>query len=279
MSLIRSVPWDHREALYHTAQLEIVTVGEAKTPHALVLLLHPSDRLHDIEGELPPGVFLTRAVRNLRIKLSLDRDLRALRDASLEYSDIERQLFGVQAAELDMQQMHPTLFQQARDQRKNQLAQQVQQLAACASDDLIRELQARGYRGAGLSRVELEPRLRTVLLEEIERVDSCGEMSAMGRAMVTKIFHQFDKDRDGGLSFHEMNAMLDCLGLPIMYDHEDYRAMLDETGFSTTRAGALDEKGLLAYYQKYGQLARDVSTLGFGSLSSCLSGRLEVNCS
>jgi hypothetical protein len=273
------MPWDHRDALYHTVQLEIVTVGEAKTPHALVLLLHPSDRLHDIEGELPPGVFLTRAVRNLRVKLSLDRDLRELRDKSLECINIERKLFGIQASEMDTQQMHPMLFRQVQDRRKEQLAQQVQQLTACTTEDLVRELESRGYRGAGLSRVELESRMRTVLLEEVERVDICGEMSGAGRAMVTRIFQQFDKDRDGGLSFHEMNTMLNCLGLPVMYDHEDYRAMLEETGFSTTRAGLLDERGLLAYYQKYGQLARDASTLGFGSLSGFVSGRLEINCS
>lgn len=97
--------------------------------------------------------------------------------------------------------------------------------------------------------------------------------------MVKQIFKQFDEDRDGGLSFHELNALLDCFGLPVIYDPEDYRAMLQETGFSTTDQGFLDENGLVAYYEAHGQLAKDATVLGIGSLSKVLSGRLEVNCS
>lgn len=164
--LHRSIPWGDREDLYHSVQFEIATVGESNTPHAIIMLIHPTDHLHHVENQLPPGIFITRALRSIRVKLLLNHSMQQLHKESLEFVDFERKLFGPQEAELDAKDFHPTMFQEKRDQHKNMILQQIQQLPAASVNTISHELNKRGYRSTG-TRVELESRLRAVLLDEV----------------------------------------------------------------------------------------------------------------
>ena len=95
--------------------------------------------------------------------------------------------------------------------------------------------------------------------------------------MARKIFKYFDRDRDGALSFWEMNNWMHSLDAPTFPNDKDYKDMVRETELSTDKNENVSQAGVVAYYEKYGRLEHDIRALGVGSLQRSLRGRVDVS--
>lgn len=66
----------------------------------LVALFHTDDKFRNIEQELPPGLSLSRSLRNLTIEIKINEDLAGLYEASLPFEHFEDKVFGPQEVNL-----------------------------------------------------------------------------------------------------------------------------------------------------------------------------------
>ena len=119
-----------------------------------------------LEDQLPTGVYVTRAVRNVRAKVALTKSIDELYEESLQYAEFARRLYGPQEDELSEQEISPLLFAEAVDNKKRTIAEMINSISKYSHNQLASHLTSRGYCSSG-TRPELEGRLRRVLETEV----------------------------------------------------------------------------------------------------------------
>jgi hypothetical protein len=128
-----------------------------------------------------------------------------------------------------------------------------------------------------LTKPFVEHHVNTVRWDEIkhEGITSYGRgLTDLGKRCVKAIFTLFDRDKDGALSYSEINSMNERVCVPLFQAPSDYTESISVDKFDCKRAGAgvgLSLKGLeQAYAIGEGDLGRDMSMLNLGSLSHFL---------
>ena len=85
----------------------------------------------------------------------------------------------------------------------------------------------------------------------------------------------FDRDNDGALNFSEMSSLQRGLnGIALEYPGK-YEEATIESGFAN-RDGWLVADGLTAYYERFGQLSKDIKDLGIGSLDDYVCANISL---
>jgi hypothetical protein len=244
----------------------------------LVVLLHEEDVFRKLEHNLPPGVLMTRSIREATIDVNLRNNLAELYQLCFPYEHFRDRLFGPQEDELGEDGMNPLRY--AKMCRKRQAAAQelIDKAPDMPFEDLRYHCRVRGLNDSG-SKGDLVLRVQDAFKRQLD-ILGFGELSAFGEDICKKIYNMYrgtNSTEDGGLSLWELNTMLYESGCEkAIYDLNEYRGMLGEHHFRCDRQGRLLPEGLTAYFEKFGRLGDAMQALAVGSLDEYLAGALDV---
>ena len=172
--------------------------------------------------------------------------------------------------------MNPLRFAKMCRQRKNAALEAHDKAENMTMDKLKDQLRIRGLDITG-SKLDLVERVKAALKRQADTI-GFGELSAFGADIVKRIYSNFCKT-DGNkksMSLWEMNRFLDSMSVNTLYNTEEFSHMLKQHSL-LTNDGNLCEEGLIAYYERYGHLAQDMETLGYGSLNDLISGDIDIS--
>jgi hypothetical protein len=251
----------------------------------LVVLLHEDDVFRKLEDTLPPGILLTRTVREMQLEINLKNTLSELYQYAFPFDHYRDRLFGPQEDELGEEGMNPLRY--AKLCRKRQMAAEevISHAAEMNVDDLRYHCRVHGLSDSG-TKTDLVQRVQMALRRQLDRL-GFGELSAFGEDMCKKVFSRF-KDLDAvdcgggaggsGLSLWELNAMLYEAGSEqSIYNLQEYKSMLQEYEFRSDKQGRILCEGLTAYFERFGRLGDCLQALAVGSLDEHLSGRMHLS--
>ena len=106
-------------------------------------------------------------------------------------------------------------------------------------------------------------------------------LTNLAKRCVNAIFKKFDADKDGGLSYGEINVLNKAVRVPLFPTPKEYTDAIAEDKFDACKAGVgigLTAKGLKeAYALGEGDLARDMANLHIGSLSHFFKAKIYAN--
>ena len=135
-------------------------------------------------------------------------------------------------------------------------------------------LKSRGY-GVGGTIAEIKDRVEQLFTLQAE-VCGYGELSNFGEGCADALFKRFDRDNDGALNFFEMNALQRAFGGIALEYPGKYEAAMRDSGFATNEKGWANREGVVAYYERFGRLADDVSDLGLGSIDDYVCCAIDL---
>ena len=187
--------------------------------------------------------------------------------------------------------MNPIKFAKMNKQRKSACEDVIKNINHIPVEELKKQLNTYGMSDKGTQYV-LKNRVVELFKHQLNII-GFGEISRFGDKMIRDIFRRFDADEDGALSLWELNAWLFHLGANTLGNKKDYLSLIEDLGLQTKKAklrkgeseSSVHEKdeyvttnGIVAYYERYGRLERDIKSLGIGSLNTILSGTMRLNC-
>ena len=182
--------------------------------------------------------------------------------------------------------MNPIKFAKMIKQRKNACEDVIKNINHIPAEELKQQLNTYGLSGKG-TQYDLKNRVLGLFNHQLHMM-GFGEVSRFGDRMIREVFRHFDDDADGALSLWELNAWLFHLGANTLGNKKDYMSLIEDLGLQTKKAkmskvgyeaGVHDRDefvttaGIIAYYERYGRLERDIKSLGIGqclSLTMCL---------
>lgn len=240
-----------------------------------VALLHERDAFQWLEDQLTDlqGVQITRALRSLDIELRLQQTPQELLAFSRKFDCYAERLYGPQEEELGEDGMNPLRFAKVCRQRKKAAEEAINNAPNLSVDQLRQHLTVHGLSDRGI-KADLVDRVQRLFRRQLELI-GVGEISAFGAEMVKLIFTRYDNDADGGLSPFEYNNLLFDVGSETIHDVQEFRRIMTNEELLLDKNYNLTCEGLIAYYEKYGRLAKDMEALGIGSMSDFLQGELE----
>ena len=140
-------------------------------------------------------------------------------------------------------------------------------------EEMKNHLLSRGYSVDGTIN-EIRERVFQLFAVQAE-ICGYGELSNFGEEVAGAIFKRVDRDNDGFLNFWEMNTLQRGLrGIALEYPGKYEQAMF-QSGFANEN-GWLSRHGLVAYYERYGQLTKDMEDLGIGSVDDYVCAHVDV---
>jgi len=240
-----------------------------------VALYHEYNFLRDFEDHLPSGILATRAIRKLDITVELDKSFDELFEESLKFVGFERKLWGPQEEEIGEECMNPLKFAKMNKKRRDACDDVLQHINSIATEELQKQLNAHGLSTSG-TRAELIENVTKLFRRQIDLI-GFGELSKFGDSMVRELFSSFDLDKDGALSFWELNTWLFFSGTRTINNMKDYKSLIKSLGLQVNKNDYVTIDGIIAYYEQFGRLERDLHNLGLGSLNSLLKGDLSVS--
>lgn len=302
VNFFESVPLDYRSNFYTKVEAKSLKMqspgvdGDARIFNVVILLLlHEEDWFRNIEEKLPPGILLSRAFRKVDFSLRCLDSLDDLYKSSLSFESFDERLFGPQEDELGEEGMNPIRFAKLQRQRQQAIQESVARAFQMSDQELKMLLKDRGLSVSG-DHANLATRARTAFKRQAE-ISGFGELSAWGSDICRRIYRMFtpplekeeEKTKDAvskkkdkkdeprphesrGMTLWEINEMLLETGSETIYDKKDYKVVMEEQEFYVDKESRLLEEGIIAYYELYGHLAKDIRTLGIGSLSEKIKG-------
>lgn len=299
-NFFNSIPSDHRKEFYTHVEAFILKVpkpgegprspsresregGKSRKAKAapvvekkvlLVALYTENNFLRDFEDQLPAGILASRAVRKLDISIELDKSFDELFEESLKFVGFDRRLYGPQEDEIGEECMNPLKFAKMNKKRRDAFEDVLNHINTIDSEELKKHLNAHGLASSG-TRGEIIEKVKKLFKRQIDMI-GFGEISKFGDSMVRELFATFDLDKDGALSFWELNTWLFFSGSRTINNMKDYKSLINSLGLQVDRNDHVTIDGILAYYDEFGRLDKDIRALGFGSLNSILKGNLSI---
>ncbi len=172
--------------------------------------------------------------------------------------------------------MNPLRFAKMCKQRKNAALEAYEKAEKMNMDKLKDQLRIRGLDITG-TKADLVERIKAALKRQADTI-GFGELSAFGADIVKRIYSSFCKvgDNTKTMSLWEMNRFLDSMSVGTLYNADEFNHMLKQHSL-LANDGCLTEEGLIAYYERYGHLAQDMESLGYGSLDDLVNGEISIS--
>jgi len=240
----------------------------------LIALINHHDAFRKWEESLPPGLLLSRGLRQLNIKIDLRQSLDDLYEMSAPFEYYTDRLYGPQEDELGEEGMNPIRFAKLCRERVKAIADVIEGAETMNIEDIKMHLQMRGLDASG-TLYDVKTRLQRALQRQSD-ILGFGELSNFGEEMCKRIFDVYDMDRDEALSMWELNNWLSDLGSETIVDQKDYAALLREMELATDENGFVTLHGMSNYYERYGRLVEDMKSTGIGALHEFLQGQYEI---
>lgn len=289
-----SIPYEERVHVYEDVRGDIFTLSESSlmthkglwkdmqaNGHttcrvALIALLHKKDLFRITEDSLPPGILLTRAIREFKIELNLAHSFQELYEAALKAENFEGKLFGPQEDELGEEGMNPLRFAKWCKKRQGAAKAAIERAREMETEELKRHCQDRGLSTFG-TKGALIDRVKKAFQRQIGII-GFGELSAYGDSICKQIFQKFKsvESLGEGLTLWGMNDLLFSTGSDTFFDSKEYKFMVDDQELLVDREHNLCSEGLTAYYEQHGQLGEDARTLSIGSLDEIMKGEFTA---
>lgn len=276
----------------------------------LVVFLHEVDRFTELEENMPAGVLISRAIRNLAFQVELVPTITQLYQHSKAHEGFEERLFGPQEDELGDEGMNPLRFAKLQRQRLNAAKDAIAKADTMNVETLKEHLTSRGLSAEGGTKA-LIARVRKAFQRQAD-ISGFGELSAFGSDMSARIFRDYwiNKGGDGdpklaklekkketksmrdkakeeqeaieraerearepkGITLWDFNDLIYRTGAETIYDWKEYKATMESLELLTDKNSNLMGEGLAAYHEHYGGLANDMLNLGIGSLDDIVKG-------
>ena len=271
-----SVPKDYAKPLYVSNKVEVMTLTSRDPKRYLrVTLLSNRDPFEEIEKILPPGIFVKDAIDTLSLDVDLNITLDDILALTQQYVGYKERSYGPQEDELGPKGMDPAYFMTTvKARRKAALrASKRAQKKEMPLEEMKEKLLSRGYSVDGTIN-EIRDRVAQMFAVQAE-VCGYGELSNFGEEVAGAIFRRVDRDNDGKLNFWEMNALQRGLGGIALEYPGKYEQAMFQSGFANDN-GWLSREGLVAYYERYGQLTKDVEDLGVGSVDDYVCAKIDL---
>ena len=287
---------------------------DARQRVLLVVFLHEIDRFFEFEENLPAGLLISRAVRNIALQMELIPSVAELYQHSKTYEGFEDRLFGPQEDELGEEGMNPIRFAKLQKQRLNAAKEAIAKADTMNADTLKEHLTSRGLSAEGSTR-QLIARVRKAFKRQAD-ISGFGELSAFGSDMSARIFRDYWVNKEGwgdpklqkaekkkesksmrekakeeaeaaeraaqealepkGITLWDFNDLLFRTGAQTIYDWKEYKATMESLELLTDKNSNMLGEGLAAYHEHYGGLANDMRNLGIGSLDDIFKGRIDA---
>ena len=311
-----SVPKDYAHPVYTSSKVELVTLSSRDPkPYIRITLLNERDPFEEVEKFLPPEIKIKDAIDNLSLHLDLNVSLNDIMALTKQFAGYKEKLYGPQEDELgevrmakggqdiiyfyldlfarrlpqltqplprlislapSQKGMDPAIFMNSVKQRRKAAlrASRMARNKDMPLSDMKKHLASRGMSTEGTIN---EIRERTEQLFAIQaEIVGYGELSNFGEDISKAIFKRVDRDNDGALNFWEMNTLQRCLGGVAQEYPARYEEAVAESGFAVNKDGWLTSDGLTAYYERFGQLAKDVEDIGVGSLDDYVCANISL---
>jgi len=281
-----SIPWDARSDVYTNVEGDVFTLEQQKVENeetitkrsyiVMVALLHEVNVTQQLEDQLPAGLLLSRAIRNMKIDLRCTESFAELYKAAIPHENIQERLFGPQEDELGEEGMNPIRFAKMCRQRKTAALNAVEKAASMSIPELKKHCQMRGISDVGKP-TDLVERVKKAFKKQAEII-GFGELSAFGAESVGNMMRYFNSDKEKTtIGFWELNKLLEATGTETIYDIEEYNNILHSQCLAVNKDGELTEDGLVAYYELFGRLTDDIAKIGLGSLDKQLRGDISLS--
>ena len=211
-----SVPRDYARPLYTATKVEEVSMGSRGIEDKYIRLIFLCDRdpFDEYEKILPPGTHPKDIIEKLSLHFEFNITLEQILKLTSQFLDFEGRCFGPQEDELGEKGMEPAQFVNTVKQRRKaalRAAKKIQK-KEMPLEEIKEHLELRGYSTKG-SIIDIRERAEEMFLVQAE-VCGYGELSNFGESIANAIFKRVDRDNDGAVNFHEMNALHCILAHP-----------------------------------------------------------------
>ncbi|GMH98051.1 hypothetical protein TrST_g10758 [Triparma strigata] len=271
-----SVPKDYAKSLYVSNKVEMVHLSSRDAKRYIrVTLLNNRDPFLEVEKFLPPDIKLKDAIDNLSLHVDLNVGLDDILALTQQYVGFEERCYGPQEDELGEKGMDPSVFMNSVKQRRKAALRAAKKAhrKEMSLPEMKEHLISRGFSVDG-SINEIRERTKQMFAVQAEMC-GYGELSNFGEEVANSIFKRCDRDNDGLLNFWEMNVLQRGLGgIALEYPAKYHQAMF-QSGFAN-ESGMLHKDGLVAYYERFGQLTKDIKGLGIGSVDDYVCAKVSA---
>ncbi|GMH64446.1 hypothetical protein TL16_g03960 [Triparma laevis f. inornata] len=271
-----SVPKDYAKSLYVSNKVEMVQLSSRDTKRYLrVTLLNNRDPFLEVEKFLPPDIKLKDAIDSLSLHVNMNVGLDDILALTQQYVGYEDRCYGPQEDELGEKGMDPSVFMNSVKQRRKAALRAAKKAhkKEMPLSEMKEHLISRGFSVDG-SINEIRERVKQMFAVQAEMC-GYGELSNFGEEVANSIFKRCDRDNDGLLNFWEMNVLQRGLGGIALEYPAKYHQAIFQSGFSN-ESGLLSKDGLVAYYERFGQLTKDIKDLGVGSVDDYVCAKVSA---
>jgi hypothetical protein len=240
----------------------------------LIIFFSTINLVEELEEQLPPGLLITRCLKNFSFKLQTDQTFPELLEKMFSTHNFSQKLFGPQEEEMSEEMKNPLNFMAAKKALCKDLAFKIMNPEKVKLDEVKSLFETKGYKTDG-NLDQMNKRVNRLLRNYLNMVLGGGELSAFGKSITDKLF-KIASNGTSKLGFWALNAYIDQFDSKTLFDNREYIELLESESIQTTVGHEgrtyMTKAGFDSYDERLGQLRADCAKLRIGSLNEILSG-------